>query len=127
MDEQQTAEFLRVVNSMSESFQSTMTKEERAMLSARRANEPDVVHYAAGSHEQAMLAFTADAMQTLADDIGSVLDQRMERAYRESLEAYYKAEELSRDPEHAHLMEHVEAMRRAHEKEYGYPPPSRES
>ncbi len=127
MTEQETAEVLRVVNCASEAFQNAVTEEERAALHARHADEPEVMRHAAVSREQAMFAFTADALQSLADDMSAVLDQRMERAYRESLEVYYRTEELSRDPEHAHLIEHVEAMRRAHETAYGCPPPPRTS
>jgi hypothetical protein len=32
---------------------------------------------------------------------------------------YYIAEELAKDPAHAELIQHVEAMRKAHEKQYG--------
>jgi hypothetical protein len=51
----------------------------------------------------------------------------MEEAYRWALDAYYTAEELARDPAHAELVPHVEAMQRAHEAQYGKPiPPKRE-
>jgi len=55
-----------------------------------------------------------------------VLDRRMQALYRQALDVYYTAEELARDPEHAHLAAQVEAMRLAHEREYGHPPPPRE-
>jgi hypothetical protein len=126
MDEKSAAEILRVVNEMSEAFQSTVTDAERAALDAKHAGEPEGGAYAAGSREDAMTAFTVDALQTLADDMQSVLDRRKEAAYRQALEVYYAAEKLARDPEHAHLAGQVEAMRRAHESEYGYPPPARE-
>ena len=125
MNERSAAEILRVVNDMSAAFQSTMSEAERARLDAKHANEPESAVYAAGSREEAVTEFTADALLTLAEDMQSVLDGRRERAYREALDVYYAAEELARDPEHAHLAAHIEAMRRAHESEYGHPPPPR--
>jgi len=110
---------------VSEAFSSTMTEAERAALDARHAGDPESAAYAAGTREEAMIEFTADALQTLADDMHSVLDARKERLYRQALDVYYAAEELARDPEQAHLAEQVEAMRRAHISEYGYPPPPR--
>jgi hypothetical protein len=126
MSEESAADILRVANDMTEAFRSTVTEEERAALDAKHANEPESAVYAAGSREEAMTEFTIDALQALADDMQSVLDRRMETLYHRSLDVYYAAEELARQPEHAHLVEHVEAMRRAHEKEYGVPPPPRE-
>ena len=125
MNEEQATEILRIVNSTSESFQSALTEEERSAIDARHEAEPETRYYSAADREQAMIEFTADALQTLADDIGLVIEQRMEKLRREALDGYYAAEELSRDPAHAHLVAHVEAMRRAHEKQYGYPPPPR--
>ena len=53
----------------------------------------------------------------------SVLDRRRQSLYQQALDVYYTTEELARDPENAHLAARVEAMRLAHEREYGYPPP----
>jgi len=41
----------------------------------------------------------------------------------DALRIYYAAEELARDPANAHLIPHVEAMRRAYEHDYGVPIP----
>src|SRR5262245_4996610 len=117
MNQESAAEILRVVNRMTEAFRGTMTEAERAALESKHAGEPE---------RAAMTEFTIDALQTLADDMQSVLDRRREMVYRQALDVYYAAEELARDPRHAHLLEHVEAMRRAHEREYGHPPPRRE-
>lgn len=125
MNEEQATEILRIVNSTSESFQSALTEEERSAIDARHEAEPETRYYPAADREQAMTEFTADALQTLADDIRSVIEQRMEKLHREALDVYYAAEELARDPANAHLIAHVEAMRLAHEKQYGYPPPPR--
>ena len=125
MNQETAAEILRVVNGMSEAFQSTVTDEERAALDVRHAEEPDTVAYPAVSLEDALMGFTIDAISMLVVDMHTVLDGRIQSLYRQALEVYYVSEELARDPKHAHLAAHVEAMRLAHEKEYGYPPPPR--
>src|SRR5437868_4940015 len=95
MNETSASEILRVVNDMTASFQGTMTDGERATLNARHANDPESAACAAGSREEAMIEFTADALLTLAQDMQSVLDGRRESAYREALDVYYAAEELA--------------------------------
>jgi hypothetical protein len=42
------------------------------------------------------------------------------------LEIFYAAEEASQDPANAHLIEQVEEMRAAYEREYGRPIPPKE-
>jgi hypothetical protein len=64
-------------------------------------------------------------LEHLARQIETVIAQRMEQAYAQALHVYYVAEELSRDPANAELLPHVEAMRAAHEEQYGYPIPLR--
>lgn len=127
MDQETAEKIFRTVNEMTQVFQSTMTDEERTALEAGRAEEPEVAHYAAASAEEALFEFSIDALGTLAGDMHAVLDGRQQAAYRQALEAYYATEELARDPEHAHLAEHVKAMRLAHEKDFGVPPPPRHS
>ncbi len=126
MNQETAAEVLRVVNGMTEAFQSTVTEDERAALDARHASEPEGAAYVAASPEDALIEFTADALGTLVEDMQSVLDGRMQSLYQQALDVYYTAEELVRHPEHAHLAAHVEAMRLAHEREYGVPPPPRQ-
>ena len=125
MKEETAAEVFRVVNGMTEAFQSTVTDEERASLEAKHADDPEAAAYAASNAQEALFEFTIDALGTLAEDMQAVLDGRVQSLYGQALEAYYVAEELARDPEHAHLAAHVEAMRLAHERDYGHPPPPR--
>jgi hypothetical protein len=125
MNEVSAAEILRVVNDLSEAFASTVTEAERATLDAKHAGDPEGAAAIAGNREDAMAAFTVDALQTLAGDMQAVLDRRREAMYRQALEVYYATEELACAPEHAHLAAQVEAMRHAHEREYGCPPPAR--
>ena len=66
-----------------------------------------------------------EAAQSLADDLSAVIDQKRARLEEQVLEIYYAAEELARDPEHAHLIPHVEKMRAAYEHDHGCPIPPR--
>ena len=120
---QDAAATLRVVIEATAAFQAELESAERATL--RHDADGDVAPfvYAADERDQAMQDFdtlaVADALGSLARDIQGMVDQRMEQAYRQALDVYYAAEELARSPEHAALLPHVEAMRRAHEAQYG--------
>ena len=116
-------ELLNVANEASMAFQATMSEAERASLAATRPATP--IH-STMNPEDALLEFAADAVSELAASMHTIIDQRMEKVYRDALEVYYAAEELARDPANAHLIPHVEAMRRGHEKDYGVPIPPRE-
>jgi hypothetical protein len=70
-------------------------------------------------------AAVAEAAQSLADDLSAVIEQKRARLEEQVLEIYYTAEELARDPEHAHLIPHVERMRAAYEHDHGRPIPPR--
>lgn len=120
---------LDVVAKASATFQQTLTPEERALMQQQGAQDELPATYAAEEGALAendfQLAAAVDALGTLAGQIQSVIDGRMEKLYEEALEVYYVAEELARDPAHADVIPHVEAMRRAHENSYGRPIPPR--
>ena len=116
-------ELLKVANEASTAFGTTMSEAERASIVAARPATP--VH-STMNPEDALLQFAADGLGELADAIQTIIDQRMEKLYRQALEVYYAAEELARDPAHADLIPHVEAMRRGHERDYGRAIPPRE-
>lgn len=115
-------------------FDAELTPEERELLATWQSREPlSSLPQAAltpAMREQieddfATLA-VADALADLALKIRTIIERRKEELYRKCLEVYYATEELSHDPAHAELIPHVEAMRRAHERDYGYPiPPKR--
>jgi len=73
--------------------------------------------------EEFEYAALADALQSLADDVSASVDHAKAKALEAALQIYYTAEELARDPEHAHLIPHVQQMREACEREYGRPIP----
>jgi hypothetical protein len=115
-------------------FDAVLTPEERQLLETyqHRDRKIDFIPHVALTEaqlEQAEYDFAAltvaEALTALADKIHAVMSRRREELYWKCIEAYYVAEELSRDPEHAHLIPHVEAMRAAHERDYGKPIPPR--
>lgn len=66
-----------------------------------------------------------EGLRSLSEDLGVELDRRSAALLEQSLEIYYTAEELARDPAHADLIPHVEAMRAAYERDFGIPIPPR--
>lgn len=126
------ADVMRVVAEASAAFGATLTPDERAALEKLSANDGDPgLAYAADEREQALddfeLLAAADSLRILAEQIETTLARRQQELYEKCVEAYYVAEEMSRDPEHAHLIPHVEGIRRAHLKDYGKPIPPRKS
>jgi len=115
-------ELLNVAEQASMAFRATLSEAECAAI----ADCPPPPVHCTVSPEDALLQFAADGLDELVAAMQMILDQRMEKLYREALEVYYAAEELARDPAHADLIPHVEAMRRSHEMDYGLPIPLRE-
>lgn len=124
-----TEAILQTVAKISATFQEALTPEERALMNRPLGGDEPAATYAAEEGELAEsdfeLASAAEALRTLAGQIESVIDRRTQAAYEEGLRVYYVAEELARDPEHAELIPHVEAMRNAHQAQYGRPIPPR--
>jgi hypothetical protein len=123
---------LQTVSDARASFESTLSPEEWATLPPEPERySPPQTALSPAQVEQAETEFellaAADALETMARQIETVIAQRMEQAYAQALHVYYVTEELSHDPAQAELLPHVEAMRAAHEQQYGYPiPPRRE-
>ena len=59
------------------------------------------------------LATVADGLERLTIELSDALDRANAKLRADALRVYYAAEELARDPANAHLIPHVEAMRRA--------------
>jgi hypothetical protein len=70
-------------------------------------------------------AALAEALESLASELRSAIEEMRADALHGALNAYYAAEELARDPEHAELVPHVAAMRVAYEREFGRGLPAR--
>ena len=81
------------------------------------------------SVEDATLDFESEsiamAAESMAAELRAAIEEAQAKALSQALEVYYAAEELSRDPAHADLIPHVEAMRAAYERDYGTPIPPR--
>jgi hypothetical protein len=73
--------------------------------------------------EEAMELFEmetlADALESFAGDVTHSVETAREEALRQALEVYYAAEELAKDPEHAHLIPLLEQMRESYRRDYG--------
>lgn len=66
-----------------------------------------------------------EAMESLHEDIREGVERKRTEIIENALRVYYDAEEASRDPANAHLIEQVEQMRLAYEQEFGRPIPPR--
>jgi len=60
-----------------------------------------------------------NALESVAAELGAALESAHAKATADALGIYYAAEELARNSAHADLIPHVEAMRRAYEREVG--------
>jgi len=67
----------------------------------------------------------ADALESFAGEVSDSIEAAREKALAGALEIYYAAQELSKDPEHAHLIPLVEQMREAYRRDYGTDIPER--
>jgi hypothetical protein len=68
-------------------------------------------------------AAVIDAMESLHNDLTAGMARKRAAMAETVLDLYYAMEEASHDPENAHLIEHVENMRAAYERDYGRPIP----
>jgi hypothetical protein len=71
-------------------------------------------------------AAVLDAIESLHDDLRAGIERKRAALVEKVLYIYYATEEASRDPANAHLIEHVEQMRSAYERDYGRPIPPKE-
>ncbi|MBV8543484.1 MAG: hypothetical protein JO088_01965, partial [Acidobacteria bacterium] len=76
-----------------------------------------------GSSDEAMELFEmetlADALDSFAGELSDSIETAREQATAGALEIYYAAQELAKNPEHAHLIPLVEKMREAYRRDYG--------
>ncbi len=98
----------------------------RRKLKPKRTSERLNARSLNTSMEDFELETVAEALETMVEETNAVIEALDESLFEQALDIYYAAEELARDPEHAHLIEHVEKMRRSYEAEEGRPIPSKE-
>jgi hypothetical protein len=86
---------------------------------------PSSVDTAIENVEDFELATVAESLERLTAELSAAIDAAREKALSHALRVYYAAEELAADPANAHLIPHVEEMRRAFQHDYGVPIPPR--
>jgi hypothetical protein len=73
--------------------------------------------------DEAMELFEIDtlagALESFAMELSDAVDAAQEKAMVQAMKIYYAAEELAKDPKHAHLIPHVEQMRAAYRRDFG--------
>ncbi|HEX9986377.1 MAG TPA: hypothetical protein VGF69_24175 [Thermoanaerobaculia bacterium] len=136
MNEHETidaAALLHAVQNLQAALDAAFTPQERAAALAAGGTDVDsaaTVMYAADQRDVALDDFAlegaVESLQAMSAQIQAVIQQKMDAAYEKALEIYYVTEKLAREPEHAHMREEVEKMRRAHVAQYGREIPERE-
>ena len=73
--------------------------------------------------EEAMELFEMEtlavALESFAEEVSAAVDDAQQKAMAEAMKIYYAAEELAKDPEHAHLIPYVEQMRAIYRRDFG--------
>jgi hypothetical protein len=73
--------------------------------------------------EEAMELFEMEtlavALESFAGEVSAAIDDAQQKAMAQALQIYYAAEELAKDPEHAHLIPYVEQMRAIYRRDFG--------
>jgi hypothetical protein len=67
-----------------------------------------------------------DGLTTVAEELRATIAAAEATVLDDCLRVYFAAADLARDPAHAHLTAHVEAMRAAYERDFGRAIPTRE-
>ena len=104
---------------------SLLSKLRRAMPPAATSPAPPSPAERFETVEDFEIQTVLDTVEMVASELGVAMELARAKATVEALRIYYVAEELARDPAHANLIPHVEAMRRAYEKDHGEPIPAR--
>ena len=106
-----------------EQVRNTIPERYRAAPKPRKSEDTRMAE--ASNEQEFELLAVADALSTLADELGESIRIANEKLLQDCLNIYYTTEELVQDPANAHLLPHLEEMRKAYEKSYGHPPPPR--
>ncbi len=120
-----------LVAKISTAFDATMTEEERAARQQRQRDDTSAaLVYSADQREDAVADFTAltavDALQSMADEIHTVIAGRMQKLYADCLAIYYALEDLAaKNPDDESFQHHMREMEAAHFSQYGRAIPPR--
>jgi len=73
--------------------------------------------------EEAMKTFEmlalADGLESFAGELREAIDEAEQKLMEDAMNVYYAAEELIKDPAHAHLIPYVEQMRAIYLRDFG--------
>lgn len=122
---------IELVQKISAAFETTMTEEERAAQRKReRDDTSSALVYSVEQREAAFDEFATlgamEALETMADEIHTVIEARMQKLYVDCLAIYYALEDLAaKDPENETYIRHMGEMERAHLSQYGRAIPRR--
>ncbi|HEX3582764.1 MAG TPA: hypothetical protein VH087_13435 [Thermoanaerobaculia bacterium] len=116
-----------LVAKISTAFDATMSEDERAAREKRQRDDTSAaLVYSADQREDAVADFAAlDALQSMADEIHTVIEGRMQKLYADCLAIYYALEDLAAtDPTNETYQHHMREMEGAHLSQYrrGIPP-----
>ena len=75
--------------------------------------------------EQFEMETLAVALESFAGELSASVEEAQQKAMSDAMEIYYAAEELAKDPEHAHLVPYVEQMRAIYRRDFGVDIPKR--
>ena len=120
-----------LVTKISTAFDATMTEEERAAREQRQRDDTSAaLVYSADQREEAVADFAThaavDALQTMADEIHTVIEGRKQKLYADCLAIYYALQDLAaKDPENETYQHHMREMEAAHLSQYGRAIPPR--
>jgi hypothetical protein len=80
----------------------------------------------ADSVQEFEYAAAIEGIESVRREVSAAVEAAEEKLLNDAMNVYFAAEELSRDPEHANLIDHVKQMREAYQQSYGTPIPTRE-
>jgi hypothetical protein len=111
-----------IINDLA-SLRARLPKTARSRAAAPPPEKPGERMAFVPGDEEAMKAFEMlaleDTLESLLGDVQAIIQEKHEALIAKTLEIYYATEELSKDPEHADLIPHVEQMRAAYLRDFG--------
>jgi hypothetical protein len=105
-----------------ENIRSQLPKTEKPRPPRRKNDEGRID---ARSIEDFEMAAVIEGLESLADDVHAIVEEKQAKVLDEVLKIYYVSEELAREPGNEELVKYCEEMRTAYQKDYGRPIPSR--
>ncbi len=105
-----------------EKIRSQLPKTEKPRPVRRKNDEGRMT---ARSLEDFEMDAVIESLESLADDVHAIVEEKQAKLLDEALKIYYVSEELAREPGNEELIKHCEDMQKAYQSSYGKPIPSR--